>query len=64
MHLVHERLPTLVQSGGWLALAVYLAFSFLVAFVLYMAVERPFLGLRARISSRVVTPVESTLTAG
>lgn len=64
IHFVREHLPRLVESRGWLALTAYFAFSFLVAFVLYLAIERPFLRLRERISSRVVTPVENTVTAG
>jgi len=52
IHFVRVHLPQLVESGGWLALAVYFMLSFLAAFVLYMAIERPFLRLRERISSR------------
>jgi len=63
IHFVRVHLPQLVESGGWLALAAYFAFSFLAAFVLYIAIERPFLRLRERLSSRVVTPVENTLAA-
>ena len=33
IHMVRIHLPRLVESRGWLALAVYFAFSFLVAFV-------------------------------
>ena len=55
MHLVYTRLPKLIEAGGWLALSVYFASSFLVAFVLYLAIERPFLRLRERISGRVTT---------
>jgi peptidoglycan/LPS O-acetylase OafA/YrhL len=64
IHFVREHLPQLVESRGWLALTAYFASSFLVAFVLYLAIERPFLRLRERLSSRVVTPVENTVTAG
>jgi peptidoglycan/LPS O-acetylase OafA/YrhL len=52
IHLVREHLPRLVGSRGWLALVAYFGFTFLVAFVLYLAIERPFLRLRERISSR------------
>jgi peptidoglycan/LPS O-acetylase OafA/YrhL len=52
MHAVHEHWPRRVEGGGWLALIAYFAFSFLAAFVLYMAIERPFLRLRERISAR------------
>lgn len=52
IHMVRIHLPRLVESRGWLALLAYFAFSFLGAFVLYVAIERPFLRLRERISSR------------
>jgi peptidoglycan/LPS O-acetylase OafA/YrhL len=52
IHLVRIHLPRLVESRGWFALLAYFAFSFLAAFVLYLAIERPFLRLRERISSR------------
>jgi peptidoglycan/LPS O-acetylase OafA/YrhL len=52
IHLVRIHLPRLVESRGWLALLAYFAFSLLGAFVLYLAIERPFLRLRERISSR------------
>jgi peptidoglycan/LPS O-acetylase OafA/YrhL len=52
MHRVHEHWPKRVEGGGWLALVVYFAFSFLAAFILYLAIERPFLRLRERISAR------------
>lgn len=52
IHQVRVHWPRLVEGGGWLALGAYFALSFLAAFVLYMAVERPFLRLRERISSR------------
>jgi peptidoglycan/LPS O-acetylase OafA/YrhL len=52
IHMVRVHLPRLVESRGWLALAAYFASSFLVAFALYLAIERPFLRLRERISSR------------
>jgi peptidoglycan/LPS O-acetylase OafA/YrhL len=64
IHLVREHLPRLVEGGGWLALLVYFAFSFLAAFVLYMAIERPFLRLRERISRQVANPTEQVPTAG
>ena len=62
MHLVYTRLPKMIQSGGWLALAVYFGFSFLVAFVLYLAIERPFLRLRERISSRAAKATQVAAT--
>lgn len=62
IHLVHDHLPTLVEANGWLALVVYFAFSFGPAFVLYMAIERPFLRLRERISSRAVKAAQLAAT--
>jgi peptidoglycan/LPS O-acetylase OafA/YrhL len=64
IHFVRTHLPRLVEARGWVALIVYFAFSFAAAFVLYLAVERPFLRLRERISRRVTTPVEKVMTAG
>jgi peptidoglycan/LPS O-acetylase OafA/YrhL len=64
IHFVRIHLPRLVEARGWVALIVYFAFSFAAAFVLYMAVERPFLRLRERISGRAVSPVKSAVTAG
>jgi peptidoglycan/LPS O-acetylase OafA/YrhL len=58
MHAVHEHWPRRVEGGGWLALVAYFAFSFLAAFVLYMAIERPFLRLRERISSHTAKSVQ------
>ena len=52
IHQVRVHWPRLVEGGGWFALVAYFAFSFLAAFVLYMAIERPFLRLRERISSK------------
>jgi peptidoglycan/LPS O-acetylase OafA/YrhL len=52
IHQVRMHWPRLVEAGGWLAFVVYFALSFLAAFVLYLAIERPFLRLRERISSR------------
>jgi peptidoglycan/LPS O-acetylase OafA/YrhL len=63
IHMVRIHLPRLVESRGWLALAVYFAFSFLVAFALYLAVERPFLRLRERISSRAAKAAQMAATS-
>ena len=63
IHFVRKHLPRLVESGGWLALAAYFAFSFLASFVLYLAIERPFLRLRERISSRVAKSVRLPATS-
>lgn len=64
IHLIRIHLPRLVESRGWLALFAYFAFSFLVAFVLYLAIERPFLRLRERISGRVATPTDQVSATG
>jgi peptidoglycan/LPS O-acetylase OafA/YrhL len=63
MHGVHEHLPRLVESGGWLALVIYFAFSLLAAFMLYLAIERPFLRLRERISSRAAKAAQMAATS-
>lgn len=63
MHFVYHHLPTLIGARGWVALSVYYAFSFAAAFVLYMAVERPFLRLRERIASRSAKEVQLAVTS-
>lgn len=63
IHMVRVHLPRLVESRSWLALIVYFASSFLVAFVLYLAVERPFLRLRERISSRTAKAAQMAATS-
>jgi peptidoglycan/LPS O-acetylase OafA/YrhL len=52
-----------VEARGWVALIVYFAFSFAAAFVLYMAVERPFLRMRERISSRPTKAAQLSATS-
>jgi peptidoglycan/LPS O-acetylase OafA/YrhL len=56
-------LQRLVESRGWLALVAYFGFSFMAAFVLYLAVERPFLRLRERISSRAAKAAHVAATS-
>jgi peptidoglycan/LPS O-acetylase OafA/YrhL len=63
IHLVRDHLPRLVESRGWFALFVYFAFSFFAAFVLYLAVERPFLRLRERISSKAAKAAQIAATS-
>jgi peptidoglycan/LPS O-acetylase OafA/YrhL len=63
IHFVRIHLPQLVEARGWIALIVYFAFSFAAAFVLYMAVERPFLRLRERISSRSAKAAQLAATS-
>jgi len=48
IHLVDLCFPALVKAGGTLWLGVYAASCLLVAAVLYLCVERPFLVLRDR----------------
>jgi len=62
IHFVYHHLPRLVEARGWVALIAYFAFSFLAAFVLYMAIERPFLRMRERISSRTGKPAQLAAT--
>jgi peptidoglycan/LPS O-acetylase OafA/YrhL len=63
IHFLRSHWPRLVKGGGWLALLAYFAFSFLAAFVLYMAVERPFLRMRERISSRAAKAAQMAATS-
>jgi peptidoglycan/LPS O-acetylase OafA/YrhL len=63
IHMVRVHLPRLVESRGWLALFAYFGFSFLAAFALYLAIERPFLHLRERISSRPTKAVKLAATS-
>jgi peptidoglycan/LPS O-acetylase OafA/YrhL len=63
IHFLRSHSPRLVEGRGWLALVAYFGFSFLAAFVLYMAVERPFLRLRERISSRAVKAAQMAATS-
>src|SRR5579864_6689188 len=62
IHMVRIHLPRLVESRGWLALFAYFAFSFLTAFALYLAIERPFLRLRERISPRAAKAAQLATT--
>jgi peptidoglycan/LPS O-acetylase OafA/YrhL len=48
IHLVDSCFPALFKAGGSLWLGVYAAVCVLVAGVLYLCVERPFLALRDR----------------
>jgi peptidoglycan/LPS O-acetylase OafA/YrhL len=63
IHFLRSHSPRLVEGRGWLALVAYFGFSFLAAFVLYMAVERPFLGLRERISSHAAKAAHVAATS-
>ena len=63
IHFVRIQVPKLVEARGWVALIVYFAFSFAAAFVLYMAIERPFLRLRERISGRAAKAAQLAATS-
>jgi peptidoglycan/LPS O-acetylase OafA/YrhL len=52
-----------VQSGGWPALALTFTASICVAALLYLAVERPFLRLRERLSARQPARTESAVAS-
>lgn len=60
LYLIHKEIGHLdrlyfghvMQGGGWPPLLIFLATSFSAAALLYFTVERPFLKLRERISSR------------
>lgn len=52
IHLDQKYLSRYIGSNDWIALLVYFATSFLAATALYLAVERPFLKLREKISAR------------
>lgn len=51
-HLCRVHLSQYMQPAGWSALALTFIASICVAILLYLAVERPFLRLRERLSSR------------
>lgn len=63
IHQVRVHLPQLVEARGWVALIVYFAFSFAAAFVLYMAIERPFLRMRERIFSKTAKAAQLAVTS-
>lgn len=51
-HLCSVHLSQYMQSGGWPAFAIAFSASIVTAALLYLAVERPFLRLRERLSAR------------
>jgi peptidoglycan/LPS O-acetylase OafA/YrhL len=63
IHFLRSHWPRLVEGGGWLALVIYFALSFLTAVILYMAIERPFLRMRERISSRAAKAAQMAATS-
>jgi peptidoglycan/LPS O-acetylase OafA/YrhL len=62
-HLCRVHLGWYTESGGWPALAVSLIASLCVAAMLYLAVERPFLRLRERLSARQPARTESAVAS-
>ena len=63
-NLCHVHLGHYMQSGGWPALVIAITASMCVATLLYLAVERPFLRLRERLSSRQPRPAAESAVAG
>ena len=51
-HATHSLLPTLTANTGWQSVMIYALTCLGVASMLYWAVERPFIALRARLDSR------------
>jgi peptidoglycan/LPS O-acetylase OafA/YrhL len=64
VHLDRIFFPHYVDSGGWLALLIYFVSSFIVAAILYLAVEQPFLKLREKTSARKSRPAHQGAAAG
>jgi len=63
-HLCREHFGPYVQPGGWLSLAIIFSASILAATLLYLAVERPFLRMRERLSGHVSRPAAESAVAG
>lgn len=71
MYLTHKEIIHLdriyllhsVESRSWLALLVYFASSLLAAALLYLAIERPFLRLRDRLTASAASPLRSATSA-
>jgi peptidoglycan/LPS O-acetylase OafA/YrhL len=72
LYLTHKQIGNLcrvhlgryMQSGGWPAFAIAFMASLCVAALLYLAVERPFLRLRERLSARRSAPAAESAIAG
>ena len=62
-HLCRIHLGRYIQSGSWSAVAIAVIASLCVATLLYLAVERPFLRLRERLSSRRPAPSAESAVA-
>ena len=62
-HLCRVHLGQYMESRGWPALGLAFAASICVATLLYLAVERPFLRLRERLSARRPAPCAESAVA-
>lgn len=63
-HLDRAHLGRYTQSGGWPSFIILFSTSLLAAALLYLAVERPFLRLRERLSSAKAAPAAGSAIAG
>lgn len=70
VYLTHKEIGHLgahlgryMQSGGWPSLIILFSTSILAAALLYLAVERPFLRLRERLSARQPRPAAESAIA-
>jgi peptidoglycan/LPS O-acetylase OafA/YrhL len=64
VHLDQVFFLRYVEPGGWMAFLIYFATSFMAATVLYLAIERPFLRLREKITSRSLRTVQKSAAVG
>ena len=62
-HLDTVHFARWMQPGGWPAFAVAMSTSLLVAAALYLAIERPFLRVRERISTRRSSSIAESVAA-
>ena len=63
-HLCRVHLSGYMQIGGWLALVITFLASLITACLLYLAIERPFLRLRERLSARQSRSDAASAVAG
>lgn len=63
-HLCRVHLSGYMQTGGWLALVITFLASLITACLLYLAIERPFLRLRERLSARQSRSDAASAVAG
>jgi len=62
-HLCRDHFSQYMQSGGWTAFLIAFSASLLAASLLYLAVERPFLRLRERLSASRSAPTAESAVA-